>query len=78
MLPLLPSAEVTSLMLRLAASSLVMVPLPVASAIVAPLAPERLTEKVSVGSTRVSPVTWTVTDLLVSPTAKFSVPLAAV
>ncbi len=51
------------------------VPRPWPSASVAFDAFERLTENVSVGSNAVSPLTSTVTVLVVWPAAKFSVPL---
>ncbi len=63
LLPLLPSVADTSLMVRAGmggASSLVMVPKPCASVMVAPLALLRLTKNVSLASTSVSPVTFTV------------------
>ena len=54
-------------------SSSIIVPVPVALVIVALTGLERLTVKVSLGSLRVSPLTWTVTVLLVSPGLKVSV-----
>src|SRR2546430_7431604 len=50
------------------------VPVPVPLAIVALVAPDRVTVKVSSGSNAVSAHTSTVTGLLVSPGAKVSVP----
>src|SRR5437667_269590 len=58
-------------------SSLWIVPVPSASAMVALVAPDRLTKKVSLGSNLVSPLTLTVMVLLVSPGLNVSVPLAA-
>lgn len=76
--PELPSLAVASLIDSAGKSSLRMVPMPWASAMVAPLAPLRLTAKVSSASMVVSPVTLTFTVLLVSPAAKVRVPEAAV
>jgi len=59
-------------------SSSTMVPTPWASATVALVAFTRSTVKVSSGSSRVSPVTWTLTVLDVSPGEKVTVPLVAV
>jgi hypothetical protein len=59
------------------ASSFVIVPRPCASVIVAFDAPERLTTKVSFGSTAVSPLTTTVIVCVVTPAANVSVPLVA-
>ena len=56
-------------------SSSVICPTAVASAMVAPVAPERVSEKVSAASTAVSPLTTTCTILEVSPAAKVSVPV---
>src|SRR5438552_3208437 len=53
------------------------VPVPCALAIVALVAPDRVTVKVSSGSNLVSPLTVTVMVLLVSPALNVSVPLAA-
>ena len=76
--PLLPSVTVTSLIARAgAASSLRIVPAPLASAMVAPPAPERLTLKPSSASATASPTTATVTVLVVSPGAKVRLPEAA-
>ena len=58
-----------------AASSLVTVAVAEPSAMVAPVAPERVSEKVSAASTAVSPLTTTCTILEVSPAAKVSVPV---
>src|SRR5438445_32711 len=58
-----------------AASSFWIVPVPIALAIVALVAPDRVTVKVSSGSNAVSAHTSTVTGLLVSPGAKVSVPI---
>jgi len=77
----LPSAKLMSPMASDgsgAASSLVMVPTPVPSAMVAPEAPDSRTFKVSLLSTAVSPDTWTRIVLDVSPAANVTVPLAAV
>ena len=65
-----PPASAIGLPLRLRVtvggrSSSVMVPVPVAVAMVALVGLERLTVKVSFGSLRVSPWTWTLTVLLV-------------
>ena len=80
--PVLPSFSVTSLIASdgsgVAASSLVIVPTPWASEIVAPVAPDRFTLKVSSGSTVVSPFTRTVTVAVAWLAAKLSVPLLAV
>ncbi len=61
-------------------SSLVMVPVPIPSDITTrkPVGLERLSVRVSSGSTIRSPETGTSIVLLVSPTAKLSVPLTAV
>src|SRR5436853_436249 len=56
-------------------SSFWMVPVPTGLAIVALVAPDRVTVKVSSGSNAVSAHTSTVTGLLVSPGAKVSVVL---
>src|SRR5438309_926060 len=56
-------------------SSFWIVPVPTALAIVALVAPDRVTVKVSSGSNAVSAHTSTVTGLLVSPGAKVSVVL---
>ena len=58
-------------------SSSVIVPIPCGSGVVALSAPERLSAKVSLTSSRRSPFTATVTVLVVSPAAKLSVPLLA-
>ena len=58
-------------------SSLTMVPTAIVSAIVAPLALERLTVKVSLPSASPSPLMSTWTSLEVSPAAKVTVPLDA-
>ena len=63
---------------RGAVSSLVMVPMAVPSATVAPLGVDRVSVRVSLLSTAVSPLTCTCTTLEVSPAAKVRVPLAAV
>ena len=79
--PLLPSLTVASATERAgngAVSSLVMVPIAVPSAMVAPLGDERASVSVSLASTAVSPDTCTRTTLEVSPAAKVSVPLSAV
>ena len=55
-------------------SSLLIVPLAVAVAMVAPLGLARVTVKPSSFSTRVSPLTWTVMVWLVSPAAKVTMP----
>ena len=73
-----PPASAMGLPLRLrvtegGASSSMMVPVPVAVVIVALTGLERLTVKVSFNSLRVSPCTWTLTVLLVSPGLKVSV-----
>ena len=60
-----------------AASSSVIVPVPVPVPTVAPEALPRATTTVSSGSSVASPVTDTVMLLLVSPTAKVSVPEAS-
>ena len=79
--PLLPSVSVTSEMLSPGAvtpSSLVMVPVALAWASVAPVGLVRVTVKVSLGSTTVSPRTLTATVWEVVPAAKVRVPVAAV
>ena len=63
---------------RGAASSLVMVPIAVPSAMVAPLGEASVSVRVSLPSTAVSPLTCTCTTFEVSPAAKVKVPLAAV
>src|SRR2546430_2056969 len=66
-----PSGWATSLMESAGwVSSFWMVPVPTALAIVALVAPDRVTVKVSSGSNAVSAHTSTVTGLLVSPGAK--------
>src|SRR5437879_1319617 len=71
-----PSGWATSLMESAGwVSSFWMVPVPTALAIVALVAPDRVTVKVSSGSNAVSAHTSTVTGLLVSPGAKVSVVL---
>ncbi len=55
-----------------AASSLTIVPWPWLSLMVAPVAPDRLTKKVSSSSKVVSPQTLTVIVLVASPAAKVS------
>jgi hypothetical protein len=73
--PELPSVTVASAIeIRTSSSAIVPVPLP---ATVAPAGFERLSVNVSAGSEVVSPLTRTVTVLLVSPGAKVSVPAAA-
>ncbi len=79
--PLLPSVTVTLATASEGSteppeSSSVIVPSPTASTIGAPVASDRFTLKVSLGSDRVSPITWTVTCFAVSPGAKMSVPPA--
>ena len=59
-------------------SSSVIVPVPAASVNVAPDSFDRVTVKVSWGSSASSPVTVTVTVLLSSPVSKVRVPLPAV
>src|SRR5947209_2843736 len=71
-----PSGWATSLMESAGwVSSFWIVPVPTALAIVALVAPDRVTVKVSSGSNAVSAHTSTVTGLLVSPGAKVSVVL---
>src|SRR5437016_2342119 len=73
-----PSGWATSLMESEGwVSSFWMVPVPNALAIVALVAPDRVTVKVSSGSNLVSPLTVTVMVLLVSPGLNVSVPFAA-
>jgi hypothetical protein len=75
--PLFPSGTVTSSIETFgAASSSPIVPTPWPSAIVALTALERLTSKVSSASSRVSPLTSTVTVFVVSPVRKVSWPPA--
>ena len=76
--PELPSLTVASLIDRAGKSSLVTVPTPWASATVAPVAPLRVTVKVSSFSMVESPRMATDRVLLVSPAAKVRVPEAAV
>jgi len=59
-------------------SSSRIVPVPVAVVIVALIGLERLTVKISFNSFRVSPLTWTMMVLVVSPGLKVRVPLVAV
>ena len=78
-MPEFPSTRVASDTDRLgragaATSSLVIVPMPEPSAIVAPLAPERFSVSVSFASMAVSPDTFTETVFDVWPAAKVSVP----
>src|SRR5438876_751139 len=73
-----PSASDMGLPLRLkltvgGRSSSIIVPVPVAVVIVALVGFERLTVNVSFGSSRVSPFTWTVMVLVVSPALKIRV-----
>jgi hypothetical protein len=78
--PAFPSVIATSLTARvgaIAASSLVMVPTPCGSAIVALVGLLRLTKKPSVADARVAEIA-TVTRCVVEPGAKAAVPLAAV
>src|SRR5882672_3098172 len=73
-----PSGWATSLMESAGwVSSFWMVPVPTGLAIVALVAPDRVTVKVSSGSNLVSPLTLTVMVLVVSPGLNVSVPLAA-
>ena len=79
--PLLPSLTVASATARVgsgAVSSLVMVPIAVPSAMVAPLGDDSVRVSVSLASTAVSPDTCTLTTFEVSPAAKVTVPVAAV
>jgi hypothetical protein len=77
--PVSPSITLTSLIVSVdGGSSSVIVPMPCPSAIVAFDGFERLTKKVSLASSSVSPLTRTVTVSVVWPAAKVSVPLAAV
>ena len=62
----------------MATSSLVMVAVAVALETVAPVGLERVTVKVSLGSTVVSPVTLTATVWRVTPAANVTVPEVAV
>ena len=81
--PELPSATLTSLIDKLgvgggaAVSTSVIVPVAVVRAIVAPLAEDSATEKVSFASATVSRVTLIVTVFEVSPAAKVREPEAA-
>src|SRR5438034_1484179 len=73
-----PPASAMGLPLRLRVteggeSSSMMVPVPVAGVMVALVGFERLTVNVSFGSSRVSPFTWTVMVLVVSPALKIRV-----
>ena len=61
-----------------AMSSFVMVPIAVPSTMVAPLGDDKVSVRVSLASTAVSPLTCTCTTFEVSPAAKVKVPLAAV
>jgi hypothetical protein len=77
--PLSPSATATLPTESAGAvSSSMIVPVPVPSAITALTAFDRFSVYVSFASSRVSPLTTTVTVFVVSPTAKLSVPLTAV
>ena len=80
--PLLPSAPVASLIDSAGTdieSSLLIVPVALPSAIVAPAGAERTTWKVSVGSTaRCSPTTGTLMVCVVVVPLNVSVPLVAV
>ena len=76
--PELPSVTVTSSIERDGSpSSSRIVPMPWPSAIVAFVGPERLTKYVSLLSFSRSPLTRTVTVLVVWPAAKVTVPLPA-
>src|SRR2546430_1615767 len=73
-----PSGWTTSLMEGAGGgSSFTIVPWPCPFAMVAFVAPDRFTEKVSFGSKLVAPLTLTVMVLLVSAGLNVSVPLAA-
>ena len=69
---------VTPVTLMVAPSSFRMVPMAVASAMVAPLAPDRTRVKASLASTIASPRTGTLTTFTVSPAAKVRVPVVVV
>ncbi len=71
LVPELPSATVTSLMLK-DVSSLTMVPSPDPSAMVAPTGAESTATKLSFGSPTVSPFTVTETVFVVSPGPKLT------
>jgi len=76
----LPSAKLESAMLSVgsgAVSSFTMVPVAEPCAMVAPFGDDRLSVRVSLASTTLSPVTWTWTTFEVSPAAKVSVPADA-
>ena len=76
--PVSPSVTVTSLIDSVGVgSSSVIVPTPVASAIAAFVAFERLTVYVSFASSRTSPTTGTVIVRVVTPAGKVSVPFVA-
>ena len=73
------SSPLTSAIVTVAESSLVIVPIPVASNMFEiPVAPERVMVKVSSTSTVASPLTVTSMVLLVSPALKVNVPEAPV
>jgi hypothetical protein len=77
--PALPSVTATSLMNNEgAASSSVIVPTPVPSAIVAFVGTDKTTLNVSLDSLSVSPLTVIETFCVVTPAAKVNVPLPAV
>ncbi len=76
--PASPSVTVTSLIESVGSgSSSVIVPRPLSSVIVAAVAFDSSSVKVSSPSSSWSPLTTTVTDLVVSPAANVSVPLVA-
>ena len=80
--PLLPSVTVASAtdtvggVMTTAASSLVMVPIAVPSAMVSPDGADNVTVNVSFGSTVVSPMTPTCTVWVVTPAPKVMVPVS--
>jgi hypothetical protein len=77
--PAFPSATETSAMASEGGGSLsTIVPIPVPSAMPAPLAPERSTKKFSLASLRRSPAIGTAMDFEVVPGGKVSVPDTAV
>ncbi len=77
-LPVFPSVTETLLIDRAEVSSSTIVPVPVALPRAALVGPDRVTVKVSLFSSTVSPSTVTETVLAVSPGAKVTVPVAAV
>ena len=78
LVPTLPSVIDTSLIAKVGNSSSIIVPVPVAVLIVALVAPDNPTVKVSSPSKTISPLTKTVNVAVVWPGVKVKVPFFAV